>query len=191
MAETKEFGANRVTSIFQVMGDIILNATNEEIESDMFEDEDSLQLVRDGRKAVESAIEKCLSIKEKGTRDNMSQELHKSLGILLQLLRRNKRISIEMLANEARIEISEITKIECDPCFTPSPRTIYQLESYFQLPPKSLLKLTSAYQNVPDEFRDEVIRFAAKSDSIHKLTKEEHKLLKSFVSFLSKSAVAK
>ena len=113
------------------------------------------------------------------------EDLHRGLGALIQMLRRSKRLSVDELAENARIAASELRRIEHDPKFDPSPRTIFQLEQYFNLNERSLVILSGA-MHVDNNIREEAVRFAASSEDIQELTKEERKLLNHFVKFLSK-----
>lgn len=113
------------------------------------------------------------------------EDLRRGLGALIQMLRRSKKLSIDELAQHARIAASELRCIERDPTFGPSPRTIFQLEQYFDLDERSLVILSGA-MHVDNNVREEAVRFAASSEDIHELTKEERKLLNHFVKFLSK-----
>jgi len=109
--------------------------------------------------------------------------LHRGLGVLLRLLRRRDGLSVEELARAARVDPAELTRIESDASYDPSPRTIYQLEEHFRLPARSLVLLSGA-QDVGDDVRSEAIRFAASADGISTLSRAERKLLNSFVAFL-------
>ncbi len=110
-------------------------------------------------------------------------DMHRGLGTLIQMLRRRERLSPEQLASEARIDVGELRQIELDPTFDPNPRTIFQLEQYFKLPSRILVVLSGAVQ-VSEEVREEVVRFAASSQNISKLSREEQNLLNQFVRFL-------
>ena len=111
------------------------------------------------------------------------EDLHRGLGALLQMLRRRERLSIDELAQNARVDASELRRIELDPAFDPNPRTIFQLEQYFKLPERSLVVLSGAVR-VDDNVREEAVRFAASSDQISGLTREQRKHLNQFVKFL-------
>ena len=80
---------------------------------------------------------------------------------------------------------SELRRIELDPAFDPNPRTIFQLEQYFNLADRSLVVLSGAVQ-VDDDVREEAVRFAASSGHISELTKEERRHLHQYVKFLTK-----
>ena len=113
------------------------------------------------------------------------EDLHRGLGVIVRLLRRKERLSIDELAQNARVAAVELRQIEDDPMFDPSPRTIFQLEQYFKLHERSLVVLSGAVR-VDNNIREEAVRFAASSENIQELTKEERKLLNQFVKFLRK-----
>lgn len=108
------------------------------------------------------------------------------LGTLIRQLRARDAISIAQLAEYARISADELQAIEKNPKFVPRPRTIHQLASYFKIPARILLRLsTAAVKNDPN-LDEAVTRFAASSGELTSLSKEEKKRLNEFVSFLSK-----
>lgn len=111
------------------------------------------------------------------------RDLHRGLGALMLMLRRRDRLSVDELAKKARVDADELRCIEQDPAFEPHPRTVYQLEQYFKLPQRSLVVLSGAVR-VDSDLRAEVVRFAASSEHITELSREEHKLLNRFVKFL-------
>ena len=131
-----------------------------------------------GRAAADRAIAEATAIAG-------VQDLHRGLGALVQMLRRNRGLSVDELAEKARVDASELRGIESEPTFDPNPRTIFQLEKYFNLREKSLVILSGAVR-VDDDVREEAVHFAASSGDIHGLTKEERKLLNQFVGFLRK-----
>jgi len=110
--------------------------------------------------------------------------LHQGLGALVRLLRRQKGLSERELADAANVDADEIRQIECDPSYSPSPRTIYQLEEFFALPERTLVLISGAVSSRSPEFTEEVLRFAAHSKDIGKLSREEKRLLNNFVRFL-------
>jgi transcriptional regulator with XRE-family HTH domain len=140
---------------------------------------DANDLIRRGR----AAIERVLNTPATATSDN--PEEHEGLRLLLQLLRRRANLSEEQLAEDARIEVAEIRRIEYDTTYTPLPRTIYQLEQYFRLPKRSLAKLAGMTRRPSMQFNEQVLRFAASAKAIGKLTADENKVLNTFVRFLA------
>lgn len=145
---------------------------------------DPVELARTGRAAVDNALARVAGEAE----SSQTGDLHQALSALLQLLRRRDNLSYEELAQRARIDANEIQCIETDPTYTARPRTIYQLEHYFHLPKRSLAKLAGMTRNPSSGFREEVMRFAASSKAMHKLTRDEARILNSFVKFLGRNA---
>lgn len=111
--------------------------------------------------------------------------LHRGLQTLVSLLRRKKGLSEEELAESANVDLDEIRKIELESDFAPSPRTIYQLERFFELKPRTLALISGSITSHSSEFTEGVLQFAAHSKEIGKLNREEKKLLNEFVRFLS------
>lgn len=113
-------------------------------------------------------------------------EARLALGPLVQLTRRKHSLSMEELAADARVDLAEIVNIERDPSFRPEPRTVFKIAEVLQLPAKGLLQL-SGNTTVKDEvFREEAVKFAARSASVERLTREERKTLEEYVAFLSR-----
>lgn len=113
-------------------------------------------------------------------------ETRLALGPLVQLTRRKHSLSMEKLAEEARVDLVEVVSIERDPSFRPEPRTVYQIAEVLQLPAKSLLQLSGNTVVKDEVFRDAAVRFAARSASVERLTSEERKILEEYVAFLSR-----
>jgi transcriptional regulator with XRE-family HTH domain len=92
---------------------------------------------------------------------------------------------MEKLAEDARVDLAEVVSIERDPSFRPEPRTIYQLAKILNLPSKGLLQLSGNTIVKDQKFREQAVRFAARSGSVERLTSEEHRALEEYVAFLS------
>lgn len=165
------------TKMNRALRDILLEASEQELrEALVGAGEDFDSLAAQGRAIARRAL---------ANADDTSdlQDLHRGLGVLIQMLRRLERVSADQLASEARIDLAELRRIELDPTFDPNPRTIFQLEQYFNLPPRILVVLSGAVR-VENEVREEAVRFAASSQNISELTGAERKLLNRFVKFL-------
>jgi HTH-type transcriptional regulator, competence development regulator len=115
-------------------------------------------------------------------------ETRLALGSLVQLTRRKHRLTLEKLAEEARVDLAEVVSIERDPNFRPEPRTIYQLAKILNLPSRGLLQLSGNTMVKDQEFREQAVRFAARSGSVERLTSEEQRALEEYVAFLSEQA---
>lgn len=148
------------------------------------------ELLNRANAAIESALAKASNSQtEKINSIKTTQEqkvLHKGLQTLVHLLRRNSGLSEAELAEAARVDVDEIRNIEQNEGFTANPRTVYQLEEYFKLKPRTLVLVSGAVTKHSSDFTNEVLQFAAHSKEIGKLSKEEKKLLNEFVRFLSK-----
>lgn len=166
-------------SLYESFRDVILDSTEPQIDSTLRENEESIKkIVTEGRQAIKEAFNRY------NKESNSNQESHQGMITLINLLMRKHKLTEKELSEKAKISEEEIRKIEFDPFFTPNPRTIYQLAIYFRLPQKSFAKLSGVIQNSSDEFKEGVLRFAAKSKMIGKLNKEEKKLLNEFIRFL-------
>ena len=72
--------------------------------------------------------------------------------------------------------------------YRPSPRTLHKLSHFYKIPDRRLLVLAGAAKEVPERFRDEASRFAARSESFVTLTGDEKKALDEFMRFLRTEA---
>ena len=168
--------------LFRTMREMLLEAPPEEIEELAREAGfDSKSLAQTGRKLVESALHQA---KCGGDGENILP-LHKALNSLLVMLRRRDGLDENELAEKADVSAEEIRRIEYDPAYQPSPRTIYKLEKVFNLPSGVLAKLSGAIKHHSPQLEERGLEFAANAKSIGKLTREEHQLLSAFVKFLT------
>jgi len=108
-----------------------------------------------------------------------------AFGTLVTMLRRDRKLSVEELAIEARVSATDLLNIEVDPKYVPSARAVHQLAQYFDIPQRSLLKLANVTIVHNDRLRDAAVRFAANSSQVIQLTREERAALTEFVNFLS------
>ena len=105
-------------------------------------------------------------------------------GSLIQLLRREKRLTLEKLAEKSQVDIRELVNIEQDPDYEPRPRTVHQLAGVLGLPKRTLVKLSNLAHVHDEELTGAAVRFAARSSSITELSREERQALAEFVRFL-------
>lgn len=118
------------------------------------------------------------------------EEVRIAFGRFVKLKRRDQRLSIEKLAEQAELDLGELISIEDDIHYTPDARTVYQLALAFNVPQKRLMQLAGlAVANDP-VLRQEAVRFAARSESMQKLTPEESKALENFVVTLGQQSKA-
>lgn len=114
-----------------------------------------------------------------------SDRLAHTFGVLIRQLRRRDSLSVEDLARKARIDPEHLRQVEHDPHYRAKPRLVHQLASVFDIPERSLMVLSGAMVANDNALTEEAERFAAMSDDMSKLTKDERRLLNDFVKFLS------
>jgi transcriptional regulator with XRE-family HTH domain len=114
-----------------------------------------------------------------------TSELRLAFGRFVALMRRNRRMTAEKLADQADIDLSELLSIEQDPHYVPEPRTVYQLANCFKVPEGRLMELAGLAIVRDVGFAQEAVRFAARSESIAKLTEEERSALEEFITLIS------
>ncbi|MCC6362627.1 MAG: helix-turn-helix transcriptional regulator [Bryobacterales bacterium] len=110
-----------------------------------------------------------------------------AFGRLIHLSRRKRGWSVEDLASAARIEVSEAVRIENDPNYVPGPRTVYQLSVALDLPKDRLLQLYGNRIVRDRSLGQQAVKFAARSESVQKLSRQEHQALEEFVKYLNES----
>ena len=109
-----------------------------------------------------------------------------AFGRFVELMRRRKSLTLEQLAERAGLDVGELVSIEDDVRYTPEPRTVYQLARAFNVPQQRLLQLAGLSVGGDAHLRHEAVRFAARSDSVQRLSKEERAALEDFVAVLSR-----
>lgn len=107
-----------------------------------------------------------------------------AFGKLVELVRRARNLSQLALAELAEIDCLELIEIERGQGLVPEPRTIHQLAKVLELPYGELLELSGLARSRGKSLDQDAIRFAAKSGSVGKLTREEHDALEEFVRVL-------
>ena len=114
-----------------------------------------------------------------------TESLHPAFGRLINLWRRKRGLRMDVLADRAQIDLTELIEIERNLHYTPEPRTVYQLAKTLELPSERMLELSGNLVVRDSSLGEEAIRFAARSESVEKLSKDEQRALEEFVKFLS------
>ncbi len=114
-----------------------------------------------------------------------SEEPAVAFGRFVSLMRRNRGLSVEKLADEADVDVVELLSIEEVAQYKPEVRTVYQLANFFALPRATLLQVAGLTLPKDSRIIEESVRFAARSEPVEALTKEELSALETFVSVLS------
>lgn len=107
-------------------------------------------------------------------------------GRLINLMRRQRRISLEQLATDADVTLTELVGIESDMHYRPALRTTYQLANYFQMPRTGFLELAGLTDQKNARLSEGSVRYATPADSTAELTTEENAALEAFVAIISK-----
>lgn len=168
-------------SVFRAMREMLIEAPPSEIEALAKENGTS---VNTWAEVSKRAAAKAIARSKQRTAENVIP-MHKGLSSFLVMLRRRDGLDEEELSRKANVDEAEIRRIEFDPAYDPSPRTVFNLERAFSLPAGVLAKLTGAIKHSSPEIEERAVQFAANAKSIGKLSKEERQLLSEFVKFLT------
>jgi len=114
-----------------------------------------------------------------------AEENRIAFGKFVNLMRRRRGYSMEQLAERADIDASELLVIEDDLHYVPGPRTVYKLAQTFEVSQQRLMQLAGLTAANDVGLRQEAVRFAARSESVQRLTPEESTALEAFVAVLS------
>ena len=109
-----------------------------------------------------------------------------AFGRLVRLMRRQRGVSLEKLAEDADVDMADLVEIESEPHHKPELRTTYQLANYFNLPRSGLMQVAGLTTAKDATLFDEAVRFAARSEPTAALSEEESAALEAFVAVLSK-----
>jgi HTH-type transcriptional regulator, competence development regulator len=113
-------------------------------------------------------------------------EMRFAFGKFVELMRRSRGWTMERLASEADLELEDVVMIEDEPASTPEPRAVYQLAQIFEISLSSLLKMAGLSKERDSTLRRSTLRFAARSQSLERLSDTEQQALDEFVSALGK-----
>jgi len=113
-----------------------------------------------------------------------AETLKHAFARLLQLKRRERTLSVEELAVKADLDLAELVRIESDEDYVPNPFSVHKLAEYFKLPERPLMALAGLLKVKDAQFQQQAVRFAARSESVEKLSREEHRALEEYVKFL-------
>jgi transcriptional regulator with XRE-family HTH domain len=110
-----------------------------------------------------------------------------ALAKLVELRRRQYRLSAEDLAQRADVDLEDIVSIERGEGIIPEPRTMYRLAQALELPEHRLLELAGLVQAKDARFKKATVRFAARSEPVANLLPQEQEALEEFVELLAES----
>jgi transcriptional regulator with XRE-family HTH domain len=103
---------------------------------------------------------------------------------LIGLSRRKMRLTIEQLADQADVDVSQLIEIEEGECISAEPRTVYKLAKIFNFPNDCLMKLSGLAKTRDSHLTEATVRFAARSEPVNVLSAEEEDALQEYVKVL-------
>lgn len=111
------------------------------------------------------------------------------LGTLVELWRRNQGWNAEQLAQRTGIALEQILEIEHDPQYKPEAEAVRKLAGVLGVPPQPLMELAGLVEPRTLELREQAVRFAARSEAVVALNRNEREALETFVSAIKKFEV--
>ena len=118
--------------------------------------------------------------------ERSAEETRIAFGKFVNLMRRRRGYSIDELADAAKLDPSELLVIENDVQYVPVPRTVFNLARFFDIPQPRLMQLAGLTVANDPTLQQEAVRFAARSEGVEKLTREESAALEAFVAILAR-----
>lgn len=104
--------------------------------------------------------------------------------IFMRRLRINSALTISELAKKTDIEVDQLFLIEQKDGYKPYPRTLIQLSKFYEIPLSALMQMVGSTRKIDKELEENVVRYAAESDSFEKLSSKEKKALNELVKIL-------
>ena len=132
---------------------------------------------------IAEALEQKVTV-EMTAKDPDVGTVREAFHLFAQMLRRARGLTVERLAKEVDIDRGELSAMERNPNYRPTPLAIHKLSNFYRVPERRMLVLAGAVKDVPEDVVEQASRFAAQSESFAKLTREEKKALDQFISFL-------
>lgn len=108
-----------------------------------------------------------------------------AFGRFVRLMRCNRGLTVEKLAEDADLDIAELLNIEQDTHYRPELRTVHQLAGFFGVQRANLLQIAGLTVARDNRLITEAVRFAARSEPTVALTPDERQALEAFVSVLA------
>ncbi len=113
-----------------------------------------------------------------------AEKIHFTFQTFVTNLRRRMGLSRSDLAKKLEVDETDVVALEQSIDYRPSPRLLHNLSRFYNVPEKKMYALAGATKDIPSDLQREASKFAAKSDSFSKLSKEEKKLIDEFLTFL-------
>jgi transcriptional regulator with XRE-family HTH domain len=137
----------------------------------------------DGCLSVAGLAIRCGLVGASGTAE---QERPRVLGQLIEYTRRRLGLSLEELSRRANVALGELLAIERANATT-TPRTLYQLAQYLELPFGKLQELAGLAEPRDERLNEAALRFAARSEPTAQLSAAEREAYEEFIKVLVES----
>lgn len=109
----------------------------------------------------------------------------RALAKLVELWRRQQQLTVEEFAKRANLTEAEVVGIESAEIL-PEPRTLFQVSQIIPVSYDKLLCIAGHVRQRDEHLSTGVVRFAARAESMEKLTRQEEDALQDFVKLLSR-----
>lgn len=120
-----------------------------------------------------------------GSQGNAEHQAPEAFGKVVQMMRRERKLTVESLAKRASIDLGELKQIETGD-FGPPPVVVHKLADVFAVPAKNLMEVAGLVKRRNTRLTDAAVRFAACADPSAKLTEAERAAWEDFVRELVK-----
>lgn len=114
----------------------------------------------------------------------LGEPIRFAFSTLISYRRRALRMTMEDVAQKAKVELDELLEIEENSSYVPEVRTVHRLADLLKLPIPQLLVLSGNAKAATAELTEAAVRFAARSRAVEKLNPEQSDALNEFVKVL-------
>jgi transcriptional regulator with XRE-family HTH domain len=106
----------------------------------------------------------------------------------VELSRRKLRLTVEQLAEQADVDVSQLVEIEEGECAAPEPRTVSQLSRVLNCPQDRMMVISGLARPRDRRLTEATVRFAARSEPVKVLSSEEEEVLSEYVKVVIESS---
>lgn len=124
-------------------------------------------------------------LSKRGGHAPVEQQLPDTFGKVVQMMRHERKLTVESLAKRAAIDLGELKQIETGD-FGPQPVVVHKLADVFAVPAKNLMEVAGLVKRRNTRLTEAAVRFAASADPSAKLTEAERSAWEEFVRELGK-----
>lgn len=109
-------------------------------------------------------------------------------GQLIEFARRKRHLTVESLAAQTEIDLSELVALERDPDTQARPRTVYKLAEFLKVSVGPLMELAGLAAPKDERIGNAALQFAARSETTAELTPQEDQAFEEFVKVIVKAS---